>query len=89
MKKYLFFATLFTIIILIAGCASSNNSQLQVQKKSAEQILSEMTVEEKVGQIFLIEPDQFDSKFGNVKKYKYWTSVHSTSFNFHFDFVFV
>lgn len=84
MKKLIFLAGFFSFLTFATGCASSKIPASDIpddSKKTAEQILSELSVEEKVGQLFLIEPDQFDPKFGNVKNYKYWKSVPSAHKN--------
>ena len=56
-------------VFFLAGCATTK-IQNNYENKTAEQILSEMTTEEKVGQLFVIQPDQLDPSFGK-KGFKY------------------
>lgn len=78
MKKHIILL-ISSSFFLFSACATLNtkseNSSDSKITKTAEELLSEMTLEEKVGQLFVIQPDQLDLKFGNVKNYKYWKSL--------------
>lgn len=81
MKKHIVIL-ISSVLFFFTACATlktdiENSSDTKIIKK-AEQLLSEMTLEEKVGQLFVIQPDQLDLKFGNVKVYKYWKSLPSS-----------
>ena len=71
MKKS--FVIALAAIFLCTSCAT-NHIQSESKKErhtlTAEQILSEMSLEEKVGQLFVIQPDQLDPAFGK-KGFKY------------------
>ena len=62
-------------IFLFAACTTTKNIQpvSKYEGQSAEQILSQMTLEEKGGQIFVIQPDQLDPAFGR-RGFKYHKS---------------
>ena len=63
------------VIFLFAACTTTKNIQpvSKYEGQSAEQILSQMTLEEKAGQIFVIQPDQLDPAFGR-RGFKYHKS---------------
>ena len=62
-------------LFLFAACTTTKNIQPvnKYEGKSASQILSQMTIEEKVGQIFVVQPDQLDPAFGR-KGFRYHKS---------------
>ena len=65
------FISALTAVFLLAGCATTNHIQKQTDSNStAQEILSSMTLEEKIGQLFMIQPDQLDPAFGQ-KGFKY------------------
>ncbi|MBQ7753326.1 MAG: hypothetical protein IJR80_06685 [Treponema sp.] len=59
-------------LFLLSACTTTKNIQPvnKYEGKSASQILSQMSLEEKVGQLFVIQPDQLDPAFGR-KGFKY------------------
>lgn len=74
MKKSLIIT--LAALFLFSACASNNIAVHTGNKKTdltAEQLISEMSLEEKVGQIFVIQPDQLDPNFGH-KGFKYHKS---------------
>ena len=59
-------------LFLLSACTTTKNIQPvnKYEGKSASQILFQMSLEEKVGQLFVIQPDQLDPAFGR-KGFKY------------------
>lgn len=70
-KKIKVFAVV-CLSVLMAGCASTQKITQELEEKytamTAEEILSAMTTEEKVAQLFVIRPEQLDLKSDGEKK---------------------
>lgn len=72
MKQHSFIFVL-AVSFFLSACATTNSITEKSEKHTAEKILSELTLEEKVGQLFVIQPDQLDPNFGG-KGFKYHKS---------------
>ena len=64
-SKILSLSAIFSLLVIITACSSTSTLPVQNKTsdlKSKEEIISEMSLEEKIAQLFIVLPEQIDSK---------------------------
>lgn len=82
MKKIFFKSVILVIVLILTSCGvpsvekpdSANNTSTGKKLSKAEQLIKSMTLEEKIGQLFIIRPDSLDlnltrEQISNAKAY--------------------